>query len=115
MSSQSLKSHESIYEYSPLRGNTIRLVEVLPSNDRSIECQVHLHSLNGSSPKKDVSYTALSYCWGAGPNIGEIKVDGKLFFIRGNLWHALQAIKAIQAKVADSRSVSLGVYGVGSC
>ena len=94
------------YQYSPLPGGCIRLVEVLPTEDESIQCKFHVCSLNAKSTRKEVPYIALSYTWGPWRDRRQITINGEVIYIRNHLWLALQAIKAFQARARNSRNVS---------
>ena len=94
------------YEYSPLdlKQRSIRLVEIIETYENWIDCRSHVFVL----PELEkfivptLQFDALSYTWGAETPVREIKLDGKLFTVRENLWHALQSIKAIQSDKSPS-------------
>lgn len=94
------------YQYSPLGGDCIRLVEVLPTEDESIQCELHVCSLNALSTRKGAPYIALSYTWGPWRDRRQITINGKLMYVRNHLWLALQAIKTLKARAKNSRNVS---------
>lgn len=83
--------------------NSVRLVTILPGEpgDR-ISCLLHVIDDLTSGP----SYTALSYTWGDVHPQVEIRLDGEIYFVRENLWYALQRLRdpPIQA-IAESSSI----------
>jgi hypothetical protein len=98
------------YQYSPLEGDCIRLLEILPTEGESIKCRLHVYRLNVSSARNKVSLVALSYTWGSPRDVREITLDGKIFVVRNNLWLALQTIKTLQARATDPNSVSSRIF-----
>jgi hypothetical protein len=78
------------FNYAPLGHNEIRLVELLPCTDAAapIDCNV-----------KDVKlmnqpiYEALSYIWGPEVEPTFIRINGKKYRIRENLFLALQRLR----------------------
>lgn len=73
------------YEYEPIRENSIRLVYLHPGTpDEPITCDLKAFGRD-NAPK----YEALSYVWGSGAAVHEVKVDGKAFYTGPNLHSAL--------------------------
>jgi len=88
----------SLYAAAPLTlsGNStnIRLVEILPGHgDEQIACRMHVAVLD-----KNTEYTALSYVWGDETLTKKIKINGKTFTIRGNLWDFLHEARRSEFK-----------------
>jgi hypothetical protein len=96
------------YEYSPLdlRQRCIRLVEIVRADEDCIECRSHVFKV--LEIEEGLLFDALSYTWGPESPTREIRLDGKPFTVRENLWHALQSIKTVQStKVPSTFAVAV--------
>jgi hypothetical protein len=82
------QSAQSLFEHSPLDLKTpsIRLVRILP--DLSSDGHVQLEIRHASTKS---AYICLSYVWGHGRNLPWIRLDGRLFQVRPNLYAFLAA------------------------
>jgi hypothetical protein len=84
------------HEALPLSGRHIRLLEVCQTAGELIECKLHNFQISSSSLKFE--FNALSYAWGPPEPTQEIRINGKRFNIRENLWSALDALRRNQMK-----------------
>ena len=73
------------YEYTPLKENEIRLLEIIPA-DPSEPLRLRLHTVSLNNPP---TYGALSYSWGTDMSDRTVFVDGKSLTIKPNLEAAL--------------------------
>jgi hypothetical protein len=84
------------YQYSPLptKDNTIRLLQILPSNDSAdvIHCELIEYTLINSGSASH-PYEALSYVWGSNVDPRRIILDGKDFPVTQNLYKALLRLR----------------------
>src|SRR5437016_6155011 len=85
----SLENHTEIFSYEPLNPHidSVRLLVLLPptpANGDEIGCELE-HRTFGSKP----IYEALSYTWGSEPASTTIKINGRPFLVRENLYNAL--------------------------
>jgi hypothetical protein len=64
-----------------------------------IDCRTHVYEVPELLEKRLVPlpFDALSYTWGPEAPVREIRMDGKPFTVRENLWYALQSIKTVQS------------------
>jgi hypothetical protein len=74
-----------VYEPLDLTRNQIRLLRIEYAGDTSINCLVE-----SFDQEQCPAYEALSYVWGSVVPVHSIKVNGKPFQIRSNLFHFLQ-------------------------
>lgn len=76
--------------YQPLTSNdTIRVLVIEPvSLTMPIKCRLEHQRLREKLP-----YEALSYVWGPASPVYEFIVNGKVFVIRENLYHALHQLR----------------------
>ncbi len=79
------------FDYSPLAdSDEIRLLALEPaSRFRTIKCST-IHATLSDKPR----YEALSYMWGPSQPMRLIELDGKLYGVRENLWHALVHLRS---------------------
>lgn len=66
---------------------TIRLIEVLPPQpgSESIQCKL-------THKTTDVQYTCLSYVWGLESSSHDVYINGRVTWVRPNLWRFLRAV-----------------------
>lgn len=77
-------SHTFQYD-APLKGKTIRLLEVLPSdNDSEVKVRLDRHAL------QNADFDALSYVWGDASNKHKIICNDQELEVTLNLYEALQ-------------------------
>jgi hypothetical protein len=84
------------YDYLEPDPGNIRLIHILPSigyND-IIECKMTPSATYHSYRADFQPYDALSYEWADARNVKEIILDGKTFYIRENLWHAMRRLRS---------------------
>ncbi|OTA91722.1 hypothetical protein M434DRAFT_75752, partial [Hypoxylon sp. CO27-5] len=82
---------DELYHYSPLPvSGWFRVLIIEPSGDpeNSMNCKLRHHPI---SP--NIGYDALSYTWGDEEPECQIFIDKKLFWIRKNLYTALQVVR----------------------
>ncbi|OTA52530.1 HET-domain-containing protein [Hypoxylon sp. EC38] len=82
---------DELYHYSPLPvSGWFRVLIIEPSDDpeNSMSCKLRHHPI---SP--NIGYDALSYTWGDEEPECQIFIDKKLFWIRKNLYTALQVVR----------------------
>jgi hypothetical protein len=79
--------------YKPLdhKMHSIRLVEIQRDDNEMVSCILHNFNTLINCPP----YTALSYTWGPDHPHQDIRVNGALFEVRENLWHALRFLKKL--------------------
>ncbi|KIM94107.1 hypothetical protein OIDMADRAFT_136646, partial [Oidiodendron maius Zn] len=91
LSSSATSITEEEYIYTPLEDNHVRLLEILPGNDKDpIQCRFHIVSRDELDA---LPYGALSYTWGTTKPDKRIFIDGKFVLITSNLEDALIAIR----------------------
>lgn len=75
----------TIFQYTPLDRPThsIRLLRLLPCS-AEMDYALETYDINETPP-----YIALSYVWGIDEPTHEIRLNGRVFLVRDNLWHAL--------------------------
>jgi hypothetical protein len=79
-----------VHENLKLSGNSIRLVELLPGGaDDPIACCLSQYALHRRPP-----YAAVSYMWGSSDEPRKIRLNGKSFTVRQNLWSLLRHFRA---------------------
>ena len=92
----SITPSQSCYTSLSKTAKEIRLLHLWPvlhPHDGKLQCTLSPAVL-GSSPSDTPSYEALSYMWGEPDDLGiQIWVNGSLFAVRENLWHALQVLR----------------------
>lgn len=79
------------YGYTPLGSNSIRLLSLMPSRDKTapLQCQLHEYPLQESGEESHL-YEALSYVWGAFDDPPRcISIQGRFLRITTNLHAAL--------------------------
>ncbi|OHE92741.1 hypothetical protein CORC01_11959 [Colletotrichum orchidophilum] len=79
--------------YHPLSRETksTRLLQFQHQQENeSLQCTLTTHSLNDAPP-----FVALSYVWGAPEPAYDININGAVFQVRENLWHALHQMAHI--------------------
>lgn len=87
LSSSATSITEEEYIYTPLEDNHVRLLEILPGNDKDpIQCRFHIVSRDELDA---LPYGALSYTWGTTKPDKRIFIDGKFVLITSNLEDAL--------------------------
>jgi len=86
------------YRYSPLKEKCVRLIEVLPTDEESLQCKIHIRRLNHLIEGGKADFIALSYAWGPEQPLRRIVVDELICDVGTNLWLALTAIKRIHMK-----------------
>lgn len=80
----------TIFEYSPLRPNDIRLLELLPANgEDAIRCAVQHTQLND----QEVAFEAVSYVWGNPALNHSIVIEGKHMAITASLYSLLRRLR----------------------
>lgn len=75
----------TLFQYTPLDRPThsIRLLRLLPCS-AEMDYALETYDINEAPP-----YIALSYVWGIDEPTHEIRLNGRVFLVRDNLWHAL--------------------------
>jgi hypothetical protein len=81
------------YRYSPLRPGSIRLLRVMPHQDKSADLQCQLFEYPLQSSDGTHLYEALSYVWGDPRQRHAISVDGHDLFVTTNLHAALLRLR----------------------
>jgi hypothetical protein len=81
--------------YSPLRQDkpTIRLLRLLPSQDRSATIEGRILEYDLEAREEDHPYEALSYVWGGVHGAQKILLDGLTFTVTQNLHSALHHLR----------------------
>ncbi|KIW03277.1 uncharacterized protein PV09_05493 [Verruconis gallopava] len=80
------------YKNLPLHSSSIRVLHLLPSVDDSvIRCKLVVYPLQEA---KEVTYQAISYCWGDANDKLEIYVDDKVLRVNRNLCAALRRLRS---------------------
>lgn len=80
----------SLYQYSPLARNEIRLIQILPGADTDpVSIRIHHRSLDD-----ELDYTALSYTWNDESTSNIVLVDGNPLAITPNLDAALRELRS---------------------
>jgi hypothetical protein len=83
------RRHDFVYPQQALDEDEIRILEIQPGGGTSrLTCRLDKVSRRSAEP-----YKALSYVWGTSPPNSFILIDGKPFWIRENLEHALYRIR----------------------
>ena len=67
-----------------------RLIHVNPSVNRSAAIECFLHTMSVDHPPH---YKALSYVWGNFNDVMSIRLNGEVFNVGVNLWHALSWLR----------------------
>lgn len=78
------------YEYDELLPGQSRVVEFLPSSDRTIRCRIIKVSIDAND---GVPYDALSYTWGGQEKTESINIEGRILPITWNLSVALRNLR----------------------
>lgn len=81
------------YEYDRLELNTnaIRLVQIFKADaNQPIECALFETILDSD---EGIPYEALSYVWGTEESANKIRMNGRLFTVTENLFHALSELR----------------------
>jgi hypothetical protein len=92
------KGRPDVFEHAPLdlRTSSIRLIKVLPLDDSGVvQCAISLATI-------DAQYTCLSYVWGPPDDTYVIRINGKPFHVRRNLWDFLHTVATQRAAAPDS-------------
>ncbi|KAK4950640.1 hypothetical protein LTR10_010633 [Elasticomyces elasticus] len=81
------------HPYEPLEPDSIRVIKILPtlSEDADICCQTACFRRD-----EGLDYTALSYTWGPETEPSHIRLDGRCFLVRKNLYSFLRAARKHQ-------------------
>jgi hypothetical protein len=85
----------TVYSSVPLelgRSLNIRLLTLLRSDQQLIPGPISC-TLRTAQLDKSLSYTAVSYVWGAAEPTENILINGRPFTVRQNLWHLLDQLR----------------------
>lgn len=80
--------------YTHLAGGQMRLLEICPGEyPEPVSCS--LLRVDASGP--NISYVALSYCWGDGKEVERVQIDGQQFAISAHLYQGLRRMRSSRA------------------
>lgn len=80
------------YRYAPLGPQELRLLRAVHEpKSRDLRFDL-IHNSRGAAPR----YTAVSYTWGDQEPTNTIRLEGKLFYVRPNLWSCLYYLSQAQ-------------------
>jgi hypothetical protein len=85
----------SSYSYKPLpRGpDSIRLLHLLPHNDKDAQIHCRLVDIRLGDPEQVHPYEALSYFWGDEDDNRTISINGDILLVRRHLYEALSRLR----------------------
>ncbi|KAG9503337.1 hypothetical protein J7337_006182 [Fusarium musae] len=95
-SGSSARGSSGVYRHLPGR-DAFRLLEILPDDSGTLQCKLHVCSLNES----EAAYEALSYTWGKPDSSSDQKIEiiangvNHSMIISGNLYIALRELRGI--------------------